>query len=213
MKTIIKLSILEFIGGLFGWVWIIASLAAVYFFVMAVFFDGGWSNFMFAFAVGLAGRELLKGFQEAKNDVPSEKISGSDEIISNFDEVEQIIQKYSLILQESAPAAGCVADESKLPYSKDVIKKAIVIALQNTESGEMAESLKVSYLMLANWQIGVGSSDHGIDFSKVTLDKTTFEIAQELTKSAQAIDAWSDVVNKEHEELKKELESLNSKAN
>jgi uncharacterized membrane protein len=40
MNTKSKLIILELIAGLFGWVWVIASIAMFYFLVMVVFSDG-----------------------------------------------------------------------------------------------------------------------------------------------------------------------------
>jgi hypothetical protein len=40
MQLNYKLALLELIGGLFGWVWILASLAALYFLAMALFAGG-----------------------------------------------------------------------------------------------------------------------------------------------------------------------------
>ena len=39
-----KLMLLELIAGLFGWVWIFASLAFLYFLAVAVFSHGTWSK-------------------------------------------------------------------------------------------------------------------------------------------------------------------------
>jgi hypothetical protein len=51
MNTKSKVVILEFIGGLFGWAWIIASLSGQYFIVMAVGFNGKWSKVFWAFGI------------------------------------------------------------------------------------------------------------------------------------------------------------------
>ena len=40
MQLKYKLALLELIGGIFGWVWILALLAALYFLVMALFAGG-----------------------------------------------------------------------------------------------------------------------------------------------------------------------------
>jgi hypothetical protein len=45
MQLKYKLALLELIGGLFGWVWILAALAALYFLAMALFAGGSWWPF------------------------------------------------------------------------------------------------------------------------------------------------------------------------
>lgn len=37
-----KLALLELLGGLFGWIWILVFLAALYYFVMALVAGGSW---------------------------------------------------------------------------------------------------------------------------------------------------------------------------
>jgi hypothetical protein len=49
MQTRSKLVLLELVGGLFGWTWIIASVASVYFLVAALAFNGRWSSLFWAF--------------------------------------------------------------------------------------------------------------------------------------------------------------------
>ena len=44
------------IGHLFAWVWMIGSLAAVYFLVTAIFFDGVWSNFFWGLGASIIGK-------------------------------------------------------------------------------------------------------------------------------------------------------------
>lgn len=66
MTTQSKLVTLELVVGLFGWTWIIASIAAVVFFVMAVGFDGRWSNFFGALGIGIVAKWLTRGFRDNK---------------------------------------------------------------------------------------------------------------------------------------------------
>jgi len=72
MKTKTKLIMLELTGGIFGWVWIIASLAAIYFLAMAIFSDSPWSRVFWAFGVGVVAKWLAKGFRANQLRVASE---------------------------------------------------------------------------------------------------------------------------------------------
>ena len=59
-----KLVLLELIGGIFGWLWILASLATLYFLVAAIFFDSPWSRALWAFGTGVVAKWLAKGFRD-----------------------------------------------------------------------------------------------------------------------------------------------------
>jgi hypothetical protein len=69
MQTKTKMVWLELIGGLFGWVWIIASLGLVYFLAVAIFGSGTWSRVGWAFAVGAIAKWLARGFNDHKERV------------------------------------------------------------------------------------------------------------------------------------------------
>ncbi len=66
METKSKLAILELIAGLLGWVWIGASIAALYFLAMAVLSDGTWSRFFWALGAGVVAKWLARDFQDNK---------------------------------------------------------------------------------------------------------------------------------------------------
>jgi hypothetical protein len=72
MQLNYKLALLELIGGLFGWVWILASLAALYFVAMALFAGGSWWRFVAALGIAAMGKWLLMGFEEHKRRVAFE---------------------------------------------------------------------------------------------------------------------------------------------
>ncbi len=72
METKTKLVLLELTGGIFGWVWIIASLAALYFLATAVFSDSSWSRFFWAFGVSAVAKWLARGFQDNQQRVAFE---------------------------------------------------------------------------------------------------------------------------------------------
>jgi hypothetical protein len=72
MQLNYKLALLELIGGLFGWVWILASLVALYFLAMALFAGGSWWRFVTALGIAAMGKWLLGGFEENKRRVAFE---------------------------------------------------------------------------------------------------------------------------------------------
>jgi len=72
MQTRSKLALLELIGGLFGWVWIIASIASIYFLVAALAFNGRWSNLFWAFGTGVVAKWLARGFNDHQKRVAYE---------------------------------------------------------------------------------------------------------------------------------------------
>jgi hypothetical protein len=72
MQLKYKLVLLELIGGLFGWVWILVSLAALYFLVMALFAGGSWWRFIIALGIGAVGKWLAVGFEDNKRRVAFE---------------------------------------------------------------------------------------------------------------------------------------------
>jgi hypothetical protein len=72
MQVRTKLVILELVAGIFGWAWIIAGLAALYFLVMAIFAGGGWSRFFWALGISIVGKWLLRGFKDNEQRVAFE---------------------------------------------------------------------------------------------------------------------------------------------
>ena len=64
METKTKLVWLEAVGGILGWVWIFASIAAVYFLAAALFFSGSWSSFFWAVGVSIIAKWLARGFRD-----------------------------------------------------------------------------------------------------------------------------------------------------
>ncbi|MEH6556692.1 MAG: hypothetical protein V7708_02785 [Oceanicoccus sp.] len=66
MQSNRKLAMLELIAGIFGWIWIVASIAGLYYLAMALFSDGVWSSFFWAFGTGAVAKWLSIGFDETK---------------------------------------------------------------------------------------------------------------------------------------------------
>lgn len=64
METKTKLVWLELVGGILGWLWILASVVALYFLVMAAFSDSPWPRFFWALGIGAVAKWLAKGFRD-----------------------------------------------------------------------------------------------------------------------------------------------------
>lgn len=170
------------IGHLFAWVWMIGSLAAIYFFVTAIFFDGVWSNFFWGLGVSVVGRWLAYGFMDNKNRVLrenelmseglSKKEAGQkwiEEYTNSAPGYDVIIKEYSEFLEKN-PVANEVRDVKKLPHLKSDILSAIYWNISRTEDKNLIEALKICALSLAHYQQGVGDQDltqFGVDLTKI----------------------------------------------
>jgi hypothetical protein len=124
-------------------------------------------------------------------------------------EAEKVVQAYGAILQHSAPAPGCVADISKLPYPKEQIKQALITALRLTKDAPVREQLKGGYVLLANWQPGVGSTDLGLDISRIDQTDDTQKQAQQVVAQSSDFGKWTPIVNAEGHALESELRRMN----
>ena len=63
---------LELVSGAFGWAWLIAGGFAIYYFVMAIGFEGSWVPFIIALVISGIAKWLLRGFESNKRRVASE---------------------------------------------------------------------------------------------------------------------------------------------
>lgn len=72
METRKKLATLELVAGVFGWIWIIASIGALYFAAVAMFSTGSWWNVLWALVVAAVTKWLARGFHDSKQRVAYE---------------------------------------------------------------------------------------------------------------------------------------------
>jgi hypothetical protein len=110
-------------------------------------------------------------------------------------EAEKIVQEYGAVLASSALTRGLVADTRNLPHPKERIKQALVFALRSTKELQMREQLKSAYILLANYQEGVGDTTVGLDLTKADLNLDLAEMKK-----------WWPLVVAELQALKFELE-------
>lgn len=135
------------------------------------------------------------------------KAAKSDEPMSAQSAVE-IIQRFCAVLEHEAPAPGCVADASKLPFPKDRIRQALIIGLRASSDSKMKEMLKVAFLELANWQPGVGTSDIGLDTSKLDMAGDVEALARAVLNQTEGQEKWQQEVKAEQAASKRQLEGL-----
>ncbi|ACV68905.1 hypothetical protein [Desulfohalobium retbaense] len=227
METKPKLAILEIIACIFGWLWICASFAALYFIAMVIFSDGAWEPFFWALGVSVVSRWLAYGFKDnmkrvdheenltdkkypPKNHVedwPREGLSNKKNQ-SQDNNIVSIIQEYGKAIEYDAPKPGCVADENKLPFPKNTIKKAIISELKSSGNDEIKEYLKVAYIQLADWQQGVGPIDKGPDMSSIDKNQDIEDRAKAFLDQVSGSENWTAMAQKEQEALKQELQEL-----
>ena len=174
------------IGYLFAWVWMIGSIAAIYFFVAAIFFDGVWSNFFWGLGASIIGKWLSKGFMDSKDRVLREEALKADGLSSEeagrkwaeeytnaAPAYDQIIRDYANFLEHN-PVADEVRDIKSLPHSKSDILAAIYKGIAETNDKNAVEALKVCALTLAHYQVGVGDQE----LSKLGVDLTNIDISK-----------------------------------
>lgn len=119
----------------------------------------------------------------------------------------QIIGDFGATIQERAQRSSYVIDESKLPYPKNKIKEAIIVALETNVAPQLMEHLKTAYIELCWWQKGVGPEDKlwGPDLLSIDRNQDPVELARQI--SEQDIDpSWSEKIEAERESLVAELQ-------
>jgi hypothetical protein len=128
-----------------------------------------------------------------------------------FERAAEIAGAYGAVLEYRAPTPGMVADSSNLPYPKNEIKKAIVTLLNSDVGSEMNEHLRATYILLGNWQEGVGSRTAGVDFTNMDLNVDPRELAMRIVEQGASGDSWVEKANEERQNLLVELRQLGFK--
>jgi len=66
MKTTTKLVILGLLGGIFSWLWVVASVAAIYFLYEVLAHDAPWSFLLWSVVAGLVAKQSATSIYDAK---------------------------------------------------------------------------------------------------------------------------------------------------
>ena len=128
-----------------------------------------------------------------------------------LEQAESIIRAYGPVLEEKGRKQLYVSDESKLPYPKEQIKTAIIIALIVANDPDTKEMLKTGYLSLCLWQKDVGEKDimYLFDPDIVNINDSPEKIVQDLAEAEKEMDSsWLTIINQDRCSLKQELDSL-----
>jgi len=65
------------------------------------------------------------------------------------EEIDSILQAYGTVVLEQREF---LCDAAKLPFPKSLIKQALLAAIRASPPGDARESLKSSYVTIADWQ-------------------------------------------------------------
>lgn len=127
-------------------------------------------------ALGTAGVVSFFAIQSVwKRDLASQQGQISSGAAANemtAREAELIVNAYGKFLEHLGPIpAATVADESKLPFRKEKIKAAILLAIKSTSSSEQRTILKNGFLFLADFQPDVSGPNIGLDLTSVDVNK------------------------------------------
>lgn len=119
-----------------------------------------------------------------------------------------VVADYGEVLETRAPAPGCVADVTELPYQKDEIKRAILMMLGVITDSQLREHLRFAYVSLADWQVGVGTRHLGLDITKIDRNKLIDDRAKEVLEKGDEMKMWLPIIEAERNALLRELKTF-----
>jgi hypothetical protein len=139
-----------------------------------------------------------------KKSVPEEKTSVPEE--------KKIVSEFGAFLESNQPTPGTVADASKLPFPKDVIKESLVKCIKAEKDPQMKEVFQSAYIMLADWQEGVGETNVGLDVTNfdptLSSDDDMKKLANQIISQSKGFDKWKKIVAAEQAQLMKDLDTM-----
>ena len=202
MQVKIKLVALELISGLLGWVWIIASVAGAYCFVLAVFFEGIWSDFFSAFGISIIAKWFAGGFEAIRKRVASEATHAPKNTSSATTEPssEAIIRKFAGYIEDNPFDDDQILDVNLLPFSKATIFDAFMTEFASPNPKFKRFDLTVMFLALPHFQEEVGNkplSRLGINIPEGDMDFSNMNSSEKSAKIRQLAKKISENPEKE----------------
>ena len=119
---------------------------------------------------------------------------------------QNVVADFGELLEAHVP--GTVADVEQLPYPKDEIKRDILLMLTVAKDPQLREHLKIAYIFLSEWQVGVGPTHKGLDAATIDFTKSPLDLANEVASRAEDVQKWQPIVKAEEEALIGELRKL-----
>jgi hypothetical protein len=118
-----------------------------------------------------------------------------------------VVAEFGEILARG-PVPGSVADVQSLPYPKEEIKRSIIQILATATDPQLREHLKFAYVSLADWQVGVGPENQGLDVTKIDRVKPIQELLNDIGARGEEMNKWQPIVKAEQETLIADLQKL-----
>ena len=118
-----------------------------------------------------------------------------------------VVSEFGEILARG-PVPGSVTDVRSLPYPKEEIKRSIIQILATSADPQLHEHLKFAYVSLADWQVGVGPMNQGLDITEIDRSKPVQELLDNIGARGEEMSKWQLIVKTGQEALIADLQKL-----
>ncbi len=166
-----------------------------------------WKLVVITLPPGIAALSLANRLSQKRKTDKLPQTSSAPEL-RTATETEEVVRRYRKIMVDDATSLGCVADERMLPDSKERIKKALLLSLAEEENEQAREHLKAGYILLANFQSGVGEENVGIHVTNKDMAGSPESERTQVVTQSDVYEKWRPIVDKEFEELVNDLRKL-----
>lgn len=129
----------------------------------------------------------------------------------DLNELQRIVNEYGAVIELQSRTGSVVYDESTLPVPKEDLRKALLMLIASVRDTQSRDQLKAGYLMLADFQAGVGSRTIKIDPLDLTADPQA--VAAKVAKQAEEVAHWQQVSAAEVARLRENLAVLDGDSN
>jgi hypothetical protein len=200
------------------WVFVIASAITGLLFYEAAFRGSSWVPFFMSLVV--VGAISIFNKSNINKQVVDNQLK---DVKKSINKAQEVVRTYSAYMENTSKACiiGNLYDIKNLPYSKEEIKlsiKLMIVDAQQRENNKLVEWLKNGYVMLADFQEIAPDDTEILREHQTLLDQsstidqgnstTIAEIDKQLEVSQAIMMKYMDRVNKEHNQLLKEIEGL-----
>jgi hypothetical protein len=167
-----------------------------------------WALIPAAVALWLAFKSLSATLIQGHLETLHGKDDGSQssgESKSSFNAMQDIVRRYGRTLEAHATRGSIVSDVSMLPIPKDDLRKVLITLITAMPDGPQREQLKSGYMMLPDFQPGVGTRIIKID---PDMSKGVHRATTEVLDEAKEFERWSAITLAESTQLKLDLDKL-----
>ena len=140
---------------------------------------------------------------------PKKSSAGSSKPTKGED-VVALITAYGGVLQAHSAAGSVVSDVDRLPASKDTMRAAILTVIHATDDETLREQLEGAYVMLAEFQPGVGSRVVKID-TDIGATADIKESALRVAAQGEEFSRWNAQIALEAQRLLQDVQEFRAK--